>query len=300
VSASPLQLGAVIPCDGLGRDPMVIRDFAQAAEDLGYDWIETFDHVLGAEHAGREPALPRLYDEHNSFHEPLVTLAYIAALTTRIGLATSVLVASQRQTALVAKQATQLQLLSANRLRLALGTGWNWVEYQALGMAWAPRGRRLEEQIHVLRLLFSEPCVTFHGEFHDIERAGLNPLAEVPVPIWLGGGVDVVFERAARLADGFVVPMWGESGRRQLRSMKEHLERHGRDVSAFPVEMILDGSLGPETLRAEAEAWSAAGGTHLTLRNDDATAHLFDIPRNGWTCPDDFIGGLESFAEAVR
>ncbi|HEY1593416.1 MAG TPA: TIGR03619 family F420-dependent LLM class oxidoreductase [Solirubrobacteraceae bacterium] len=205
-----LQLGAVIPCDGVGNDPIVLRDFAQAAEDLGYAWIETFDHVLGAEHADRDPALPPLYTEDNAFHEPLVTLAFLAAATDRIGLSTSILVLPQRQTALVAKQAAELQLLSGNRFRMGIGTGWNWVEYRALGVSWSERAARLEEQVAVLRELFSRPRgVTFKGTYHDLERVSVNPLPSAPPEIWFGGGVTAVFDRAARLGDGFIVPMWG-------------------------------------------------------------------------------------------
>jgi probable F420-dependent oxidoreductase len=296
-----LQLGAVIPCDGVGNDPIVLRDFAQAAEDLGYAWIETFDHVLGAEHADRDPALPPLYTEDNAFHEPLVTLAFLAAATDRIGLSTSILVLPQRQTALVAKQAAELQLLSGNRFRMGIGTGWNWVEYRALGVPWSERAARLEEQVAVLRELFSRPRgVTFKGTYHDLERVSVNPLPSAPPEIWFGGGVTAVFDRAARLGDGFIVPMWGALARAQLAEIHERLAVHGRPVDGFPIEMVVDGTLGPDALRAEAEAWEAAGGTHLALRNDDATCHLFDVPRNDWTSPDQFIAGLETFAEAVR
>jgi alkanesulfonate monooxygenase SsuD/methylene tetrahydromethanopterin reductase-like flavin-dependent oxidoreductase (luciferase family) len=165
-----MLIGAVLPSVTLGGDRIALRDYAQAAEELGYDYIALRDHVLGASHARRDPPLPpNLYDETHAFDEPFVTLAYLGALTTRIGLTTSILVLPQRQTALVAKQATQLQLLSDGRLRLGVGVGvgWNPVEFEGMesGAAFTRRGRRIEEQIEVLERLFREPLVDFHGDW---------------------------------------------------------------------------------------------------------------------------------------
>ena len=172
-----MKLGAVFPTTEIGTDPIVIRDFAQTAEDLGYSHILIYDHVLGAPHDDREPRLMGPYTENDAFHEPFVLLAYLAAATTRIELATGVIILPQRQTALVAKQAIELDLLSSGRFRLGVGLGWNFVEYEALGVPYAGRGARMEEQLEVIRRLWREPIVDFDGAHHRIDRAGLPGLA---------------------------------------------------------------------------------------------------------------------------
>ena len=244
-TSSRLRIGVVLPSEGVGADPSSMRAFAEAVEGLGFDHLATFDHVLGAEHRDREPALPAgLYDETVPFHEPLVTLAFVAAVTNRIELATSVLVLPQRQTALVAKQALELQMLSGGRFRMAVGVGWNWVEYEALGVPFARRGARVEEQIEVLRLLFGEDVVDYHGDFHEVSRAGMLPRPPVPPPIWVGGRAPAVLDRAARLADGFVTPATGDAAFVQLERLHERLRAHGRSVDDFPVEMVVDFAAG--------------------------------------------------------
>ena len=170
-----MDLGAVFPTTQIGNDPAVIRDFAQTAEGLGYRRLITYDHVLGAVHADRDPPLPGPYTQDDPFHEPLVLFGFLAACTTVIELEAAVLVLPQRQTALVAKQAAEVDVLSAGRLVLAVGTGWNFVEYESLGMPFAARGRRLDEQVDLLRRLWREPVLDYRGEFHRIDRAGILP-----------------------------------------------------------------------------------------------------------------------------
>ena len=296
-----MRIGVILPSEAVGADAGAMRTFAEAVEGLGFDHLTTFDHVLGAEHRDREPPLPAgLYDETSPFHEPLVTLAFVAAVTSRIELATSVLVLPQRQTALVAKQALELQMLSGGRFRMAVGVGWNWVEYEALGIPFARRGARVEEQIEVLRLLFGEDVVDYHGDFHAVSRAGMLPRPAVPPPIWVGGRAPAVLDRAARLADGFVTPATGDAARVQLERLRERLRAHGRPVDDFPVEMVVDFAAGEREWARQAAAWAEAGGTHFTLRISDAVADHAGVERHGFTEVADYVGGLAAFASALR
>ena len=196
-----MHFGAVFPTTQIGTDPATIRDFAQTAEGLGYRRLLAYDHVLGAVHAGRNPPLPGPYTENDPFHEPLVLLGFLAACTSTIELEVAVLVLPQRPTALVAKQAAEVDVLSGGRMVLAVGTGWNHVEYQSLGAPFADRGRRLDEQVDVLRRLWREPVVDFEGAFHRIDRAGLAPRpVRGDIPLWFGGGAESV--AATRRTDG--------------------------------------------------------------------------------------------------
>ena len=200
-----MDFGVVFPTTQIGTDPAVIRDFAQTAEGLGYRRLLVYDHVLGAVHADRDPPLPGPYTEHDPFHEPLVLLGFLAACTTTIELGVAVLVLPQRQTALVAKQAAEVDVLSSGRLVLAVGTGWNYVEYESLGASFDGRGRRLDEQVDLLRLLWRQPVVDYRGEFHRIDRAGLSPRpVRGDIPLYFGGGAEASLRRAARTGDGFV------------------------------------------------------------------------------------------------
>ena len=182
-----MKIGVQLPNETLGRDFLAIRDFAQTAEGLGFSHLLLYEHVLGVEHVGRNPPLAVPYDEHTEFHEPMVLLGYLAAVTSSIDFATGVLVLPQRQTALVAKQAAEIDLLSGGRLRLGVGVGHNYVEYQGLNQDFTTRGARQEEQIEVLRKLWTEPLVEFHGRWHDIDRAAIAPRPVTPIPIWIGG-----------------------------------------------------------------------------------------------------------------
>ncbi len=183
----PMQIGVVYPQIELRGDPTAVRRIGRAVEDLGFDHLLAYDHVLGAVHADRTPQLTGPYTEHDPFHDPFVMFAYLAGITERIGFATGILILPQRQTALVARQAADVDLLSGGRLRLGVGIGWNHVEYEALGQDFRTRGARQEEQIELLRRLFTEPVVDFSGRFDRIDRAALVPKPARPIPIWLGG-----------------------------------------------------------------------------------------------------------------
>src|ERR1700722_13058362 len=199
-----MEIGVVYPQIELQGDPIAVREFGTAVESLGYDHILAYDPVVGAVHAGRTPQLTGPYTERDPFHDPFVMFAYLAAITERISFTTGILVLPQRPTALVARQAADVELLSNGRLRLGVGIGWNYVEYEALGQDFHSRGARQEEQIELLHRLFDEPVVDFSGRFDRIDRAALVPKPTRSIPIWLGGSGEKAFDRAARLADGFI------------------------------------------------------------------------------------------------
>src|SRR5213593_1144737 len=205
-----MKYGVVFPQIEFGNDPQAIKDYGQAAEALGYDYLLVYDHVLGA-HPNREPKLTGPYTHQDPFHEPMVLFGFLAAVTTRLQLTTGILILPQRQTVLVAKQAAEIDVLSSGRLRLGIGLGWNYVEYDALNETFENRGRRSAEQIEVLRALWTQQVVDFRGKFHRISHAGLNPMPiQRPIPIWFGVGSrdhavppEAALRRIARLADGW-------------------------------------------------------------------------------------------------
>jgi probable F420-dependent oxidoreductase len=261
-----VQIGVVYPQNELGGDAAALRRIGTAVEELGFDHLLAYDHVLGAAHADRTPGLAGPYAENDPFHDPFVMFAYLAGITERIGFATGVLVLPQRQTALVARQAADVDLLSGGRLRLGVGVGWNYVEYEALGQDFATRGARQEEQVGLLRRLFTEPVVDFSGRFDRVDRAALVPKPGRPVPIWLGGSSEAAFDRAARLADGFmffgggidhVVNTWGE--------LRDRVGGLGRSVEDFGGDYVVLPQGGVDDLRTEVNGWREAGGTHVSV-----------------------------------
>jgi probable F420-dependent oxidoreductase len=269
-----MKLGVVFPQIEIGTDPAVVRDYAQAAESLGYDYILIYDHVVGANTASR-PNWKGPYTSKHTFHEPFVVFGYIAACTKRIELVTGVIILPQRQTVLVAKQAAEVDVLSGGRLRLGIGVGWNDVEFEALGMDFHNRGQRSVEQIKVMRALWTQEAVTFEGRWHRITDAGINPLpVQRPIPVWIGGESETALRRATRIADGWTSsrPVRapgqqppGEPARaHQVERLHEHLAAAGRRVETFGIEgraAIADG--GPEDWRRQAEEWRTLGATHL-------------------------------------
>ena len=261
-----MQIGVVYPQTELGGDPIAVRRIGRAVEDLGFDHLLAYDHVLGAVHADRTPRLTGPYTEHDPFHDPFVMFAYLAAITDRIHFATGVLILPQRQTALVARQAADLDLLSGGRLRLGVGVGWSHVEYESLGQDFRTRGARQEEQIALLRRLFTEPVVDFSGRFDRIDRASLVPKPARPIPIWLGGSSEAAFDRAARLADGFIfsraaidhtVEAWTR--------LRDRLRRYGRSVEDFGADYVARPQGGAGDVRAKVDAWREAGGSHVSV-----------------------------------
>lgn len=261
-----MKIGAVFPHLEIGSDPIVIRDWAQAAEEIGYSHLLVYDHVIGAEHEGREPPLWGPYTEESLFHELFVLFGYFAACTERVELASGILILPQRQTVLVAKQAAEVDILSGGRLRLGIGTGWNYVEYDALKEDFSNRGKRQVEQVEVLRKLWSEPVTSFDGQWHQFERVGIKPLPGRQIPIWFGGFTDVVFKRAAEIGDGFIFGSGQEQNLEAMLTLKGHLDQQGRSLDDFGVEALLNYQSGPENWRQEIEAWQAVGAEYISMR----------------------------------
>jgi len=261
-----MRYGVVFPQTEIGKDPSAIRDFAQAAEELGYHHLLAYDHVVGANPASR-PGWRPPYTYKDTFHEPFVLFGYLAGLTKRIELVTGVIILPQRQTVLVAKQAAALDVLSGGRLRLGIGIGWNPVEYEALGENFKNRGRRSEEQVEVMRKLWTQELVTFEGEWHKITDAGLNPLPiQRPIPIWFGGGHDQTLRRVARLGDGWF-PLLGpdDKCRAMIEKIRAYTREAGRDPRSVGIEgRIMIGQGSPEQWTKEIQAWKELGATHVT------------------------------------
>jgi probable F420-dependent oxidoreductase len=274
-----MRCGVVYPQIELNGDPGAVKAFAQAAEDLGYDHLVMYDHVLGAEHAGREPALWGPYTEADPFHEPLIAFAYLTGITTRIEFTSGVIVLPQRQTALVAKQAADIDLFSGGRLRLGVGVGWNWVEFDALevGPYFRRRGKREEDQIALLRKLWTERVVTHVDRDHKVERAGLCPLPKRQIPIWLGGFSKPAFDRAARIADGFLFSARTQDQALEIKAgMEARLREHGRESEPFGFEQIQAYARGPEHWPQDIAAWRDAGGTHISVVTMNAGLNTID------------------------
>jgi probable F420-dependent oxidoreductase len=261
-----MEIGVVYPQIELGGDPVAVRRFGTAVEELGFEHLLTYEHVLGAVHADRSPELAGPYTEHNPFHDPFVMFAYLAGITQRIRFVTGILVLPQRQTALVARQAADVDLLSGGRLRLGVGVGWNYVEYEALGQDFHTRGARQEEQIELLRRLFTEPVVDFSGRFERVDRAALVPKPVRPIPIWLGGSSPKAFDRAARLADGFIFT-GGDVGSSvdAFGRLRQRVADLDRPVEHFGGDFVSRRAGDVDRLHGEIEAWSAAGGTHVSI-----------------------------------
>ena len=259
-----MRLNAFFPTRDIGTDHAKIRDWAQAAEDLGYAGIEVADHVFGA--TARDGWTP-LYNESDPFHETFVTLGFLAAVTKTIRLSSGVLVLPQRQTGVVAKQAAEADILSGGRLRLGIGTGWNFVEYQALGMDWKTRGARQAEQVEVLRRLWTQDLVTFRGRFHDLKEVSITPAPiQRPIPIWFGGSSDAAMERAARLGDGWMPIMPPDEAEQKIAALRGHLEAFGRDPAKFGIEGWLR-MYEPDPARwvAAADGWRRLGADIVML-----------------------------------
>jgi probable F420-dependent oxidoreductase len=262
-----VQLGVVFPQTEIGADPGGLRAYAEAVQEFGYEHLISYDHVLGADPAGH-PGFSGPYTADSLFHEPLVLYGYLAAVAPRLELVTGILILPQRETALVAKQAAEVDVLTGGKLRLGVAIGWNAVEYEALGADFDDRGRRIEEQIEVLRLLWTERVVSFEGRYHRITAAGLNPLpVQRPIPVWLGGSSERAYRRAARLGDGMYLgsPLDGD-WRSTLERLHEWRREAGRESGPFGIEASIDASDGtPDDWRAEAEEWRSLGATHLSV-----------------------------------
>jgi probable F420-dependent oxidoreductase len=262
-----MKIGVVFPQNEIGADPAGIRAYAEGVQELGFDHILVYDHVLGAD-ATVHTHLAGPYRTEHMFHEIFVLLGYLAAVVPGLELVTGVVIAPQRQTALLAKQAAELDVLTGGRFRLGLGLGWNDVEFEALGMNFHDRGERFEEQVELMRRLWTEPVVNFEGRWHRVTAAGLNPLpVQRPIPIWIGAFVERAVRRAVRIGDGLFVRVPGEDGwPATIERLHGWLEEAGRDPASFGIEALIDLTSGtPDDWQAAADEWRALGATHLTL-----------------------------------
>lgn len=262
-----MRIGMIYPQTEFGSDPTAIRDYAQTAEDLGFTHLLAYDHILG-ENAAVPTQGYRPYTHLSAFQEPFVLFSYLAGLTRRIEFTTGILILPQRQTAVVAKQAATLDVLSHGRLRLGIGLGWNAVEYEALNEDFHNRGKRSEEQVDVLRKLWTVPVVTYRGKYHTITESGLNPLpVQRPIPIWFGGLAEAVLKRAVRLGDGWMPNFRSfEQAKPALETLHGYLDEAGRRAAEFGIEarVIYDPDQ-PEKWLKDAQVWERAGATHLSL-----------------------------------
>jgi probable F420-dependent oxidoreductase len=283
-----VELGALFPQTEIGTDPLAVRDFAQAAEDLGYSHMLAYEHVLGA-HIERPDRGGRRwpYSQKDTFYEPFVLFSYAAAFTRTLGFFTAILILPQRQTVLVAKQASSVDVLSKGRLRLGMGLGWNEVEYEALGEDFHNRGKRFEEQVQILRALWTQDVVSFDGRWHKIDEAGLNPLpVQRPIPLWFGGSADPVLHRIATMGDGWII-----SGRPtsevadNTRKLHDYARAAGRDPDSIGLQggvLLREGD--PDNWRRDYDTWCELGATHVTVNTMGAnfagpSAHIEALRR---------------------
>jgi len=286
-----MKIGIVYPQTEYGGDPIAIRDFAQTAEDLGFTHIVAYDHVLGA-NPNRPGGWDGPYTHESAFQEPFVLFSYMAAVTERIEFFPGVVILPQRQTALVAKQAACLDVLSRGRLRLGVGIGWNAVEYEALAQDFRRRGKRIEEQIALMRALWTSPLVTFKGAWHTVSDAGLNPLPiQRPIPIWFGGDAERALRRMAHLGDGWLTTSRSpQEAKPALETLRRFLREAHRDSSSFGIEAPVTYSEGgPKEWLSLARAWEAVGVTCLSLNTMEA----------GLIAPIMHLAAMREFAHAM-
>ena len=286
-----MKIGVVFPQIEFGNDVAAIRDYTQTAEALGYTHILAYDHILGANPDRSEP-WQGPYTYKNPFHEPFLLFSYMAALTQTIEFVTGILILPQRETALVAKQAAELDVLSNGRFRLGIGNGWNKVEYTAQNQDFHTRGKRIEEQVDVLRQLWQNELISYEGQWHHIPDAGLNPLpVQQPIPIWFGGHADAVLQRIGRIGDGWLPNYTTAQGAQPaLDKLDAYLGENGRSRTDIGIEPRLHyGDGNPDTWQPLLANWQAAGTTHITLNS----MYL------GFDTPAKHIQAIQHFAETI-
>jgi probable F420-dependent oxidoreductase len=263
-----VKFGVVFPQTEIGSDPAAIRDYVQAAEGLGYDYLLAYEHMLGADPANYQDGRQFAYTYQDSFHEPMVLFGYLAALTEQIELVAGVLILPQRNTALVAKQTAEVDVLSRGRLRLGIGVGWNQAEMEGIGYDFRTRGRRVDEQIEVLLQLWTKPLVTFEGEYHAIQALGINPLpVQRPIPLWFGGAAEPMLRRMARFGNGWIPTGLNPGNARPIvERIHTCLGEFGRSAASFGIDARLNLARQPQTVwRDYVEDWKALGATHICV-----------------------------------
>jgi probable F420-dependent oxidoreductase len=285
-----MEIGVAFPQTEIGNNPSDIRAFAEATERMVYTHIVAIDHVIGAD-GTIHTDLTGPYRYTDPFHEIFVLMGYLAAVTARVELVTGVLILPQRQTALVAKQAAEIDILSEGRLRLGVGIGWNHVEYEVLGENFKVRGARMEEQIEVMRQLWTQEIVNFSGRWHTIEGAGINPLpVNRPIPIWFGGGSsDIILRRIARLGDGwFPLGLPDHANERAVSRLKTMVTEEGRDPDVMGIQAIVRVNSGIEEAVRQALEWKDIGATHVRVNTMGANFRNVN----------EHINALKAFEEA--
>jgi len=286
-----MKFGVVYPQTEYANDPAAIRDYAQTTEGLGFSHVLAYDHVLGA-NPDRPGGWVGPYSYKDPFQSPLLLFTYMAGLTQKLEFATGIIILPQRQTALFAKQAATLDGLSGGRLRLGVGIGWNPVEFTALNENFQDRGRRIEEQVHLLRQLWSQPLIDYQGRWHTIPDAGLNPLpVQRPIPIWFGGHAEAVLERAARLGDGWM-PNYrkADDAKESLEIIHRRMETAGRDQAKFGLEArLVYGDGDPASWLDIIQAWQDVGATHISFNTMGA----------GFDTPAKHLAAVKEFASAI-
>ncbi|MEC7414701.1 MAG: LLM class F420-dependent oxidoreductase [Pseudomonadota bacterium] len=266
-----MQIGAVFPHNEIGTDPGAIKAYAQGVEAMGITHLLIYDHVLGAD-PDREGGFRGPYDKDVAFHEPFTTFAFIAGVTDKIDLITTVMILPQRQTVLAAKQAAEVALLSNNRFKLGIGVGWNELEYVGLNETFNNRGRRQEEQVDVMRKLWSEDSLDYTGEYHRIDKASINPRPSKTIPIWFGGSAPALLDRVARLGDGWI-PLMGANDKAKacIDTIKQTRKAAGLSFANFGIQAQAQYAGGsPERWRKHADAWREMGCTHLAIATHNA------------------------------
>jgi probable F420-dependent oxidoreductase len=286
-----MRIGVVFPQTEIGADAGAVRAYAEHVEGLGYAHLLAYDHVVGADpkvHVGWDGP----YDLHNTFHEPLVTFGYLAAVTTSLELVTGILILPQRQTVLVAKQAAEVDLLSGGRLRLGVGLGWNAVEYEALGEDFSNRGKRSGEQVDLMRKLWTEQTVTYEGAYHRVTGAGLAPLPiQRPIPVWFGASSPRACRRAGRLGDGWF-PMVGPGPKLEqaLHEVAQAATAAGRDPAQIAMEGRVSWNGNTDDLADGLRVWADAGASHVSINTMNA----------GLASVDDHLAALTAAAQTAR
>jgi len=276
-----MKLGVALPIVDIGGEPAILREFAQAAEEIGFHGIAAPDHVLGVNVASRPGWTQGRARSTDVYHDPFVLFGFLAGCTRIADFSTQVLILAQRQTVLVAKQAASLDMLSGGRFRLGIGIGWNEVEFIGLNESFRNRGRRSEEQVEVMRALWAQPHISFKGKWHTIEDSGINPRpAGGKIPLWYGGHADVTLRRCAKWGDGWMPLAYppGEEARTAITTLRRHVEAAGRDPAMIGIDTRVSAGAGAAAeWRAEVRFWKSIGVTHLTLANYYESGHLHRI-----------------------
>lgn len=291
-----MRVGVVFPQTEIAADAAVIRDWAQAVEGMGFDHIIAYDHVMGANLASR-PDWKMPYTHDTPFHEPITLFAFLAGVTTTLELASGIIILPQRQAALFAKQAANADVFSGGRLRLGFGIGWNQIEYEALGTPFQARGARLDEQVDLLRKLWTGKPISYDGRFHKVTDAGINPApVRKSIPVWFGGTSQAAMDRVARTGDGWIPVLPAAQAADKVAEMRALVKQAGRDPDAVGIDNIIfvGATLGgpvrtPEDAAADHAEWKKAGATHVTIHTMGA----------GLKTADEHLAYLRRFRDAI-